>query len=80
MGKGYRIKDNYKDPQHDLFVSMGRTHEERVKNYIAYLDNLSDSDVQSSSSSLDLKEVYSTYSEYIRDVDSGFGYSEIDEW
>ena len=33
MGKGYRIKDNYKDPHHDLFVSMGSTHEERVKNY-----------------------------------------------
>lgn len=42
MGKGYRIKDNYKDPHHDLFVSMGSTHEERVKNYNAYLDSLSD--------------------------------------
>lgn len=80
MGKGYRIKDNYKDPHHDLFVSMGSTHEERVKNYNAYLDSLSDSGTQSSSSSFDLKDLYSTYSEYIHDVDSGFGYSEIDEW
>lgn len=80
----YRIKDNYKDPHHDLFVSMGSTHEERVKNYNSYLDSLTDSSgtqsISSTSHSFDLKEQYSTYSEYIRDVDSGFGYSEIDEW
>lgn len=38
----YRIKDNYKDPQQALFVSMGDTHEERVKNFVSYLDNLKD--------------------------------------
>lgn len=82
--ESYRISKDYKDPERSIFVSMGSTHEERVKNYTSYLDSLTDSPVTQSSSSsshsFDLKEHYSTYSEYVRDVDSGFGYSEIDEW
>lgn len=54
MGKGraptslemMRISKDYKDPQQDLFVSMGSNHEERVKNYTSYLDNLINQEIK----------------------------------